>query len=162
MRKICSFGRITFNLVLQIHLGETNQFKKAFISIVLHCAMYRGAIHSLFWAEIQPLNHGFLVPWLSPWFFVGFLIPPPPPQFTDVFVKTKVSCVCGFFFLILKTMQSLGFLGFVYIIKQRRHSTSHIPLSKPSPPPHFSTWGENQETRKPRERQKTLEMRRCA
>jgi hypothetical protein len=55
--------------------------------------------------------------WISPWFFVGFLLSPPPFECTVVSKKTKLSCFGGFFSLDIKSKQLLGFPGVVYMLK---------------------------------------------
>jgi hypothetical protein len=65
--------------------------------------------------EIQPKHmYGFLRPWISPWFFVGFLLSPPP--YAQLFLrKPRFLFMADFFSRFSKTMQQLGFLGIVYI-----------------------------------------------
>jgi hypothetical protein len=60
---------------------------------------------------------GFLLPLFSPWFFVGFLLSPPP--YAQSFPrKPSVLVLTDFFPWFLKSMQLLGFLGVVCILKQ--------------------------------------------
>jgi hypothetical protein len=60
--------------------------------------------HSPFLAQKSNQTLGFLLPWFSPWFSIGFLLSPPPyAQFFPWFFKSK---------------QLLGFLGDVYMLKR--------------------------------------------
>jgi len=67
-----------------------------------------------FGAEIQPKHLVFCYPWISPWFFVDFLLSPPP--YAQSFVSFLV--LADYFPWFLKSKQLLGFLGFVYMLKQ--------------------------------------------
>jgi hypothetical protein len=74
-------------------------------------------MHSPFFgAEIQPKTLGFLLPWISPWFFVGFLLSPPPIA-QSFLRKPSFLVLADFFRWFLKTKQLLGFLGVVYKLK---------------------------------------------
>jgi hypothetical protein len=66
-------------------------------------------------AEIQPKHtYGFLRPWISPWFFVGFLFSLPP--YAQLFLRKPRFVVLAYSFpWFLKTKQQLGFLVIVYI-----------------------------------------------
>jgi hypothetical protein len=73
-------------------------------------------MHSpLFWRRNPTL--GFLLPWISPWFFVGFLLSPPP--YAQSFLrKPSFHVLADFFPWFLKSKQLLGFIGVVCMLKQ--------------------------------------------
>jgi hypothetical protein len=61
-------------------------------------------LHSplLFVAEIRPKHLVFLLPWVSPWFYVSFLLS--PSSYAQSFLrKPKVSCFDEFFSLVFGT-----------------------------------------------------------
>jgi hypothetical protein len=77
----------------------------------------RGNAQSFFWRRNPTKTLGFLLPWFSPWFFVGFLLSPPP--YAQLFPrKPSVLVLADFFPWFLKSKQLLGFLGVVCILKQ--------------------------------------------
>jgi hypothetical protein len=58
---------------------------------------------------------GFLLPWISSWFFVGFLLSSPP--YVQSFLRKRSFLVLADFFpLVFKSKQLLGFLGVVYML----------------------------------------------
>jgi hypothetical protein len=58
------------------------------------------------------------LPWISPWFFVGFLLSPPP--YAQSFLRNPSFLVLADFFpWFFKSKQLLAFLGVVYMMKQR-------------------------------------------
>ncbi len=70
-----------------------------------------------FWRRNPTKTLGFLLPWFSPWFFVGFLQSPPP--YAQSFPrKPSILVLADFFPWFLKSKQLLGFLGVVYMLKQ--------------------------------------------
>jgi hypothetical protein len=75
-------------------------------------------MHSpFFWRRNPTKTLGFLLPWISPWFFVGFLLSPPP--YAQSFLrKPSVLVLANFFRWFFKSKQLLGFLGVVYMLKQ--------------------------------------------
>ncbi len=78
----------------------------------------REVMHSpFFWRRNPTKTLGFLLPWFSPWFFVGFLLSPPPcaQSFPR---KPSVLVLADFFRWFLKFKQLLGFLGVVCRLKQ--------------------------------------------
>jgi hypothetical protein len=57
---------------------------------------------------------GFLPPWISHWFFVGFLLSPQP--YAQSFLgKLRFLVMASVFPWFIKTKQQLSFLGVVYI-----------------------------------------------
>ncbi len=57
-------------------------------------------MHSpVFWRRNPTKTLGFLLPWISPWFFVGFL-PSPPPYAKSFLRKPRFLVLADFFFLI--------------------------------------------------------------
>jgi hypothetical protein len=89
-------------------------------------------MHSPFFWRINPTKtHGFLLPWFSPWFFVGFLLSPPP--YAQSFSrKPRVLVLADSFPWFLKSKQLLGFLGVVCMLKQgpNRNITFYITIIK--------------------------------
>jgi hypothetical protein len=75
-------------------------------------------MHSPFiWRRNPTKTLGFLLPWISPWFFVGFLLSPPP--YAQSFIRNPSFLVLAdFFSWFFKSKQLLGFLGVVYMMKQ--------------------------------------------
>jgi hypothetical protein len=75
-------------------------------------------MHSpLFWRRNPTKTLGFLLPWISPWFFVGFLLSPQP--YAQSFLrKPSFLVLADFFPWFLKSKQLLGFLGVVCMLKQ--------------------------------------------
>jgi hypothetical protein len=75
-------------------------------------------MHSpFFWRRNPTKTLGFLIPWFSPWFFVGFLLSPLP--YAQLFPrKPSVLVLADFFPWFLKSKQLLGFLGVVCMLKQ--------------------------------------------
>ncbi len=70
-------------------------------------------MHSPFFWHTNPTKTlGFLLPWISLWFFVGFLLSPRRFKENQVFLLWRI--FLGFF----KSKQLLGFLGVVYMLKQ--------------------------------------------
>jgi hypothetical protein len=60
---------------------------------------------------------GFLLPWISPWFFVGFMLS--NPTYAQSFLRKQSFLVLTDFFpWFFKSKQLLGFLGVVNILKQ--------------------------------------------
>ncbi len=78
----------------------------------------RGCMHSPFiWRRNPTKTLGFLLPWISLWFFAGFLLSPPP--YAQSFLrKPSFLVLADFFPWFLKSKQLLGFLGVVYMVKQ--------------------------------------------
>jgi hypothetical protein len=78
----------------------------------------REGMHSPFIWRINPTKTlGFLLPWISPWFFVGFLLS--PPLYAQSFLrKPSFLVLADFFPWFLKSKQLLGFLRVVYMMKQ--------------------------------------------
>ncbi len=75
-----------------------------------------GMHRPFFWRRNPTKTLGFLLPWFSPWFFVGFLQSPPP--YAQSFPrKPSVLVLADFFPWFLKSKQLLGFLGVVYMLK---------------------------------------------
>jgi hypothetical protein len=73
------------------------------------CVESREGMHSpFFWRRNPTKTLGFLLPWISPWFFVGFLLSPPPKSFL---------VLADFFPWFFKSKQLLGFLGVVYMLQ---------------------------------------------
>jgi hypothetical protein len=71
---------------------------------------------SFFWRRNPTKTLGFLLPWISPWIFVGFLLSPPP--YAQSFLrKPSFLVLADFFPLFSKSKQVLGFLGVVYMLK---------------------------------------------
>jgi hypothetical protein len=68
-------------------------------------------MHSpFFWRRNPTKTLGFLLPWFSPWFFVGFLLSPPP--YAQSFLrKPSFLVLADFFPWFFKSKQLLGFLG---------------------------------------------------
>jgi hypothetical protein len=72
---------------------------------------------------------GFLLPWISHWFFVGFLLSPPP--YAKSFLrKPSFLVLADFFPWFLKSKQLLGFLGVFYMKKQMKKYNFNKILSK--------------------------------
>ncbi len=70
---------------------------------------------SFFLAQKSNQKLGFLLPWISPWFFVGFLLSPPP--YAQSFLRKPSFLVFSFFPWFFKSKHLLGFLGVVYMLK---------------------------------------------
>jgi hypothetical protein len=69
---------------------------------------------SFFWRRNPIKTFGVLVPWISPWFFISFLLSRPP--YAQSFLRnTSCLVLADLLSWFLKTKQLLGFLGFVYI-----------------------------------------------
>ncbi len=89
-------------------------------------------MHSPFYWRRNPTKTlGFLLPWFSPWFFVGFLLSPLP--YAQLFPrKASVLVLADFFPWFLKSKQLLGFLGVVCMLKQgpNRNITFYIKIIK--------------------------------
>ena len=69
----------------------------------------RGCMHSpFFWRRNPTKTLVFLLPWISPWFFVGFSAFS-PTLCTVVSKKTKLSCFGGFFSLVFKIQATAWF-----------------------------------------------------
>jgi hypothetical protein len=75
-------------------------------------------MHSpFFWRRNPAKTLGFLLPRISPWFFVSFLLS--PPSYAQSFLrKPNFLVLADFFPWFFKTKQLLGFLGFVYMLKK--------------------------------------------
>jgi hypothetical protein len=86
---------------------------------------------SFFWRRNPTKTLGFLLPWISPWFFVGFLLSSPP--YAQSFLrKPSFLVLADFFPWFFKSKQLLGFLGVVYMLKQgpNRNITFYLNISK--------------------------------
>jgi hypothetical protein len=69
-----------------------------------------------FWCRNPTKTLGFLLPWISPWFFVGFLLCPPP--YAQSFLrKPSLLVFADFFPWFLKSKQLLVFLRVAYMLK---------------------------------------------
>jgi hypothetical protein len=80
-------------------------------------SIQRGHAQSFFWRRNPTKTLGFLLPWISSWFFVGFLLSPPP--YAQSFLrKPRFLVFADFFPWFLKPKQQLGFLGVVCMLKQ--------------------------------------------
>jgi hypothetical protein len=86
---------------------------------------------SFFWRRNPTKTLGFLLPWISPWFFVGFLLSP-PPHAQSFPRKPSVLVLADFFPWFFKSKQLLGFLGVVCMLKQgpNRNITFYINIIK--------------------------------
>ena len=75
-------------------------------------------MHSHFiWRRNPTKTLGFLLTWISPWFFIGFLLSPPP--YAQSFLrKPSFLVLADFFPWFFKSKQLLGFLGVVFMLKQ--------------------------------------------
>ncbi len=62
-----------------------------------------------FWRRNLTKTLGFLLLWISPWFFVGFLLSP-PPHAQSFLRKPSVLVLADFFPWFSKSKQLLGFL----------------------------------------------------
>ncbi len=73
-------------------------------------------MNSSFFGRRNPTKtFGFLLPWISPWFFVGFLLSPPP--YAQSFPrKPSVLVLEDFFPCFFKSKLLLGFLVVVYML----------------------------------------------
>jgi hypothetical protein len=73
----------------------------------------REGMHSPFiWRRNPTKTLDFLLPWISPWFFIGFLLSPPP--YAQSFLrKPSFLVLADIFPWFLKSKQLLGFLGVV-------------------------------------------------
>ncbi len=78
----------------------------------------REGMHSpFFWRRNPTKTLGFLLPWFSPWFFVGFLLSPLP--YAQSFLrKPSFLVLADFFPWFFKSKQLLGFLGVVYMLQE--------------------------------------------
>jgi hypothetical protein len=75
-------------------------------------------MHSpFFWRRYPTKTLGFLLPWISPWFFIGFLLSP-PPYAQSFLIKPSFLVLADFIPWFLKSKQLLGFLGVVFMPKQ--------------------------------------------
>jgi hypothetical protein len=75
-----------------------------------------GMHNSFFWRRNPTKTLGFLLPWISPWLFVGFLLSPLP--YAQSFPrKLSVLVLADFFPWFFKSKQLLGFLRFVHMLK---------------------------------------------
>jgi hypothetical protein len=87
-------------------------------------------MQSFLWRRNPTKTLGFLLPWISPRAFVGFLLSPPPyAQFPR---KPSVLVLADFFPWFLKSKQLLGFLGVVCMLKQgpNRSITFYLNIIK--------------------------------
>ncbi len=77
----------------------------------------REGMHSpFFWRRNPTKTLGFLLPWFSPWFFVDFLLSPPP--YAQSFLrKPSFLVLADFFPWFFESKQLLGFLGVVYMLQ---------------------------------------------
>jgi hypothetical protein len=77
-------------------------------------------MHSpFFWRRNPAKTLGFLLPWFSPWIFVGFLLSPLP--YAQSFLrKPSFLVLADFFPWFFKSKQLLGFLVVVFMLK-------HVP-----------------------------------
>jgi hypothetical protein len=70
-----------------------------------------------FWRRNPTKTLGFLLPWISPWIFVGFLLSSPP--YAQSFLRKPSFLVLADFFLwFFKSKQLHGFLAVVFMLKQ--------------------------------------------
>jgi hypothetical protein len=76
--------------------------------VVKKTAAAREGMHSpFFWRRNPTKTLGFLLPWFSPWFFVGFLLSPPP--YAQSFLrKPSFLVLADFFPWFFKSKQLLG------------------------------------------------------
>jgi hypothetical protein len=88
-------------------------------------------LHSPFiWRRNPTKTLGLLLPWISPWFFVGVLLSPPP--YAQSFLrKPSFLVLADFFPWFLKSKQQLSFLGVVYLMKQEGVCTDEFLSRKP-------------------------------
>jgi hypothetical protein len=85
----------------------------------------------LFWRRNPTITLGFLLLWIFPWFFVGFLLS--PPSYAQSFLrKPSVLVLAEFFPWFFKSRQLLSFLGNVYMLKQgpNRNITFYLNIIK--------------------------------
>jgi hypothetical protein len=76
-----------------------------------------GVCTVLFFLRNPTKTLGFLLPWISPWIFVGFLLSSPP--YAQSFLrKLSFLVLADFFPWFFKSKQFLGFLGVVFMLKQ--------------------------------------------
>jgi hypothetical protein len=94
--------------------------------------LQRGNAQSCFWRRNPTKTLGFLLPWFSPWLFVGFLLSPPPYAQSFPRKPSVLVLAFGFFPWFLKSKQLLGFLGVVCMLKQgpNRNITFYINVIK--------------------------------
>ena len=86
------------------------------------------AQHSpLIWRGNPTKKLGFPLPSISPWFFVGSLLFP-PPYAQSLLRKPSFLVLADFFPWFIKSQQLFGFLGVVYMLKQG--PKRNIPLVK--------------------------------
>jgi hypothetical protein len=73
---------------------------------------------SFFWRRNPTKTLGFLLPWISPWMFVGFLLSSPP--YAQSFLrKPSFLVLADFFPWFFRSNKLLGFLGVDFLMKQR-------------------------------------------
>jgi hypothetical protein len=78
----------------------------------------RGCMRSpFFWRRKSTITLGFLLPWISPLIFVGFLLSSPPYAWSFL-RKPSFLVLVDFFPWFFKSKQLLGFLGVVFMLKQ--------------------------------------------
>ncbi len=93
-------------------------------SVCTHCT-------SFFWRRNPTKTIGFLLPWISPWFFIGFLLSPPP--YAQSFLRKPSFLVLAdffpWFFYILATA---WFSWSCYRLKQgpNRNITFYLSIIK--------------------------------
>ncbi len=86
---------------------------------------------SFFWRRKPTKPLSFLLPWISLWFFVGFLLFPPP--YAQLFLrKPRFLILADFFPWFFKSKQLHGFFGVVYMLKQgpNRNITFYLNIIK--------------------------------
>jgi hypothetical protein len=91
---------LCFSSIFELH--DETCAKCAYFRLTIVQVYREGMLlmHSSFlWRRNPTKTLGFLLPWISPWFFVGFLLSP-PPYAQSVSKKTKRSCFGGFFSLV--------------------------------------------------------------
>ncbi len=77
---------------------------------------WEGKRSPFFWRRNPTKTLGFLLPWFSPWFFVGFLLSPPP--YAQSFLrKPSFLVLADFFPWFFKSKRLLGFHGVVYMLQ---------------------------------------------
>jgi hypothetical protein len=98
-------------------LVQAHNIQYSVSAVATALASVRPPTSAAHWRRNPTQTLGFLLPWISPWFFVGFLLSPPP--YAQSFLrKPSFLVLADFFPWFFKSKQLLGFLGEVYTLKQ--------------------------------------------
>ncbi len=113
-KEIKELHAILFIIVCRRHWAKISNFLRRPSRLKLPSG--QGMHSPFFWRRNPTKTLGFLLHWISPWFFVGFLLSPPP--YAQSFPrKPSVLVLTDFFPWFFKSKQLAGFLRVVYMLK---------------------------------------------